>query len=61
MDLHQYGVELTCPTCQRIFSASVGELNDNPRTHCPGCKQPIQVPASQIQAVIAAIEDGESS
>jgi DNA-directed RNA polymerase subunit RPC12/RpoP len=60
MDLHQYGVELTCPTCTRKFTASVGALNENPRVACPGCTQPILVPTEQIRAAIKAIEGGES-
>ena len=58
MDLHQYGVELTCPTCHRNFTASLGALKDNPRVACPACTQPIQVPADQIRAAIQAAEDG---
>ena len=59
MDLNDYGVELTCPTCHRNFMVSIGALTDNPRVACTGCKQPIQVPQAEIDAALAALQDGE--
>lgn len=56
MDLNEYGVELTCPTCIRNFTVSLGALNESPRTRCPGCSQPIEVPANEIQAALDAVE-----